>query len=108
MALWIGRDCLNNVPDGVTELWGIVLNPMTANAELGILEAVSDSRDELISWVRSQVAPEPYRDGQWLRTYINGPLWWCNPPHTLDGPADEYWGHGVIKLSLVPQWVRTE
>lgn len=114
MSIWHGENCLDNVPEGVKELYGVVLNPMPANAERGNLMAVAIERSELVDWVRGELAAEPYKDGPWHKVFRKGsPLEWMNLPvgkdiEALNGPADEDWGHGVIKLELVPQWVRTQ
>ena len=110
--IWIGENCLDQVSDGVHELWGLVLNPMPANAERGNLKAVATTREETVEFIKAEKV-EPYQDGQWGKVFKkDGPLEWCNLPMAwngeIDGPVDDHWGHGIIKLELVPTWQRTE
>jgi hypothetical protein len=115
MTLWIGDNCLDQAAEaGMTKVWGLVLNPMTANAERGNLKAASLTREELVGWVRGELADEPYNDGNWRKVFkANSPLEWYNLPighgiEALDGPSNDTWGHGVIKLELLPEWQRVE
>lgn len=103
---------LQQVPDHVTHLFGLVLNPMRGRSEEQRLLAVSESREELMAyWLAEKVEPYTDEDGgvspsleayhpgpyRWHRSYRKGgPLEWFNPPHG-DGDVDHY-GCGIIEL----------
>lgn len=62
-------------------VWLLRLNDMRA-AQIEILGtvAVASSREALVAFLDAE-AVEPYRDGQWNKSYrAGGPLEWCNPP----------------------------
>lgn len=62
-------------------LYKLILNRMTApDYEIGETVAVSTEYDKLVEWYKSQIAPEPWRDGRWGKTFAKGtPLEWFNP-----------------------------
>ena len=98
--IWHGSDNpLSLVPDSVSHLFGLVLNPMTDRAEATRLVAVANYRSEIVDLIRIEKV-EPYRDeDRWQKVFRKGgPLEWFNPPYgPLDGAAD-HWGIGIIEL----------
>ena len=82
----------------VTELrlYKLILNPMTDRAEAGQIVAISGDYDKLVQWYHSQLASEPYRDGQWYKVFTKGsPLEWFNPAGTLELNNPGLFGHGI-------------
>lgn len=87
---------LAQVPEGVTRVWGLVLNPMRGRTEAQQLIAVSDIKDEILAFWRAEKV-EPYKDGEWQRAYrAGGPLEWYNPPWSED--VRDHHGNGIVEL----------
>jgi hypothetical protein len=87
---------LGQIPEHITQLYGLVLNPMRGRTEEQRFLAASDSRDELVALLKAERV-EPYKDENWHRVYRKGgPLEWFNPPWG-DGETDDY-GNGIIEL----------
>lgn len=83
-------------------VYKLVLNNMTCNAEQGSIVAISTSHEKLVDWYHSQIAPKPWKDGQWRKTFAKGsPLEWYNPCHSLQLHDTYPFGHGVSD-----EWVR--
>jgi|HubBroStandDraft_1064217.scaffolds.fasta_scaffold336122_3 hypothetical protein len=62
-------------------MWVLQLNPMTANAERVVPVAGADTREALEAFLNLQLAPEPYKDGNWYKVFRQGgTLEWFNPP----------------------------
>lgn len=99
MIYWQGElsSPLDSVPDGVTLLYGLVLNPMTDRTEAQRLVAVCESRAELrAAWDAEKV--DPYKDENWHRVHRKGgPLEWYNAPFGSSDVAEDY-GNGIIEL----------
>ena len=96
-------DVFASVPDHVTLLFGLVLNPMRGHTEETRLICISDLRSELELLVASERV-EPYGDpGQssfglgdtvWRKSFRRGgPLEWYNPPEDSC-----YYGTGIVEL----------
>lgn len=85
------------VPETVTALYALVLNPMSGRAEEQRFVAASESRTELEAYWNAEKV-EPYSDGQWRRNYrAGGPLEWFNPPFGGHGTTDGD-GNGIVEL----------
>ena len=97
--LWTAQGfgtALDDVPESITHLFGLVLNPMRGRMEEQRLIAVSEYRSEIEALLSGERV-EPYRDENWNKTFrAGGLLEWFNPPTFLDR-VDE-WGHGIIEL----------
>lgn len=81
----------------VTEvrLYVLVLNTFGA-AETGDMVAISDDYDKLVNWYNDQFAEEPYRDGEWFKTFKPGStIEWYNPCSTLELNNNYPFGHGI-------------
>lgn len=91
---WGNGEVLEQLPPHVTTAFALILNPMQGRCEEQRVIAASDSREELkAAWDAEKV--EPYRDGQWYRSYRKGgPLEWFNPP--MGGDTD--FRNGIIEL----------
>lgn len=73
--------------------YALLLNDMRwPNIENIAVVKTAETPEELAAWYEGQLAEEPYRDGQWGKSFKPGSeLEWYNPPHdirTLNG----YWG----------------
>lgn len=85
-------------------MFALQLNDMrAANVENEQFVAVAETAEALIDYMKKHTAPEPYRDGQWHRTYT-GPLMWYNPPWAGDGifnigTAEEWAANAVIRFN---------
>lgn len=87
-----GEFPFDQVPDSVTHLFGILLNPMTGRTEAMRLVACSDMRSEVEALLSGERC-EPYKDDNWHKVFKKGgPLEWMNPP---GGIYDET---GIIEL----------
>lgn len=91
---------LRQVPEHVTKLYGLVLNPMRGRAEEQRFLAASESREELAAFLNGERI-ESYSDQSegrtWRRSFrAGGPLEWFNPPWS-DGNLDSD-GNGIIEL----------
>lgn len=85
-------------------LYKLILNPMQApQIEIGEIVAVSTEYEKLVEWYKSQLAPEPWRDGRWYKVFAEGtPLEWYNPENIeLNAPCS--FGHGIKD-----EWVTEE
>ena len=51
------------------KIWKLNLNPMTANTERSNLVALAYSKESMVTWLKEQMAPEPYTDGNWFRVF---------------------------------------
>ena len=72
-------------------MYFLCLNLMRGRAEETRILACAETRDALVVFMdRERV--EPYRDGQWLKTFRRGgPLEWYNPP---------FGDQAIIEMSL--------
>lgn len=87
-----GHFPFEKIPDHVTHLFGIFLNPMTGSTEARRLVACSDIRSEVEALLSGERC-EPYRDENWHKVFRRGGLLeWFNPP------GDIYDGTGIIEL----------
>lgn len=88
---------LPQVPEHVTKLFGLILNPMRGRTEEARFLAASENKQELIDLLQRETVPS-YQDDNWRKQFMKGgPLEWFNPP-TFPDRADD-WGHGIIELS---------
>lgn len=99
---------LAQVPDHVTTLFGLVLNPMRGRMEEQRFLAASESREELQAYLAAERVPS-YSDEEpggkvWRRYFMKGgPLMWFNPPG-FPMPDDaaacdlDRFGNGIIEL----------
>ncbi len=73
------------------KVWKLILNPMTSNCEVANIVALSPNKEELIKWVKDQLAPEPYLDERWSKVFKKGsPLEWYNNVLDLEAEPDYY------------------
>lgn len=95
-------DVFCNVPEHITHLFGLLLNPMRGNTEEVRLICVSDYRNEIEELLKAE-SVEGYGDPgassfglgptTWCKVYRQGgPLEWFNPP---GGVHDQT---GIIEL----------
>lgn len=72
--------------------YALVLNTMLSpNIENIATVKTSNSRQELVDWYKEQLAPEPWKDGQWSKIFKkDSPLEWFNEGN-LEKDND-YWG----------------
>lgn len=76
-------------------IYTLGLNPMMGRSEERRIVALSTDYNKLVAWYRDQLAPEPWRDGQWYKEFRAGsPLEWFNPAITLDLDKPPF-GHGI-------------
>lgn len=73
--------------------YALLLNDMrSSNIENIVTVRVDEDRAVLVRWYESQLAPESYRDGTWLKVFMQGSeLEWMNPAHDLT-TDNNYWG----------------
>lgn len=84
------------LPEHWQHAYVLFLNPMQGRMESNTAVAASDSKDELIAFLRNERV-DPYQDGQWRRAFKSGgPLKWYNPP-TCEDRADDF-GHGIVEM----------
>lgn len=86
-------------------MYGLFLNPMTANAEATVLVGTAETREKLIEWMEREAAPESYMDGRFRKTYEKqSPLENFNPPMNINGDED-IWGQGIRKIPSLDEWL---
>lgn len=74
-------------------MYGVWLNLMRGKAEEVRLVGVADTKEELLIWIKSQQC-EPYRDDQWLKSFIKGSrLEWYND--VIDYDVQGVFGEGI-------------
>lgn len=73
----------------------MVMNPVTAYAEEGVITVAASSYQMLVGYYFSQLAGEKYKEGRYNLSFIEGPLKWYNPLLSLELNADTTFGHGI-------------
>lgn len=77
-------------------IYMLALNPMTGRGEERRIVALSTDYNKLVAWYNDQLAPEPWRDGQWYKEFRAGsPLEWFNPAFSLELNRTAPYGHGI-------------
>lgn len=85
-------------------IFKLILNPMTANAEVRSIVAASTSYDKLVQFYNSNLAEESYRDERWYKVFKkNSPLEWYNAVASLDLNTSNIFGHGICD-----EWISEE
>lgn len=66
-------------------MWILLLNDMrSSNIETLLPRARAATKEALMRLLESERV-DPYRDGQWGKSYrVGGPLEWCNPPFEFE------------------------
>ena len=80
------------------KVYKLILNDMrSAKIEYCDIAAFSTDYGKLVEWYKSQLAPEPWRDGRWGKTFKEGsPLEWFNPAGSLElNDTHSMWQHGI-------------
>ena len=88
----------------ITQLrvYKLIMNHVSDRAEDGTITAISTDYDKLVAWYHSQLAPEKWRDGRFLKTFAEGsPLEWFNPVTSLELNELGTFGHGIAD-----EWIR--
>lgn len=86
-------------------VYKLILNDMRdAHVETCTIAAISTEYEKLVEWYKSQIAPEPWRDGRWHKVFAEGtPLEWYNPVYNLELNAYDPFDQGIRD-----EWVREE
>ena len=82
---------------------------MPANTEKGNIVAIGEDKELLRQWMKDQLAPEPYKDGNWSKVFNKGgPLEWNNPPFDMDNcdSKKDHYGQGIGSVWTTIETVR--
>lgn len=84
---------MNRVEDITEDGVYLVMNPMTANAERGVMFGPWVSKEAAKAFVKGECAPEHWMDGSFSKTFKEGSvLEWMNPFYDTEWDEPGIWG----------------